>query len=155
MKKKLKTLAVFQRFLKVYAWFAHRNYLNFITRWLTTTMANFNISLNHPKKSNNLKELAYTWKKLMPADAQHLFKVKSINENTAITEIHIHCPLRGTGNTKACYKLMNYDRQLLKKIGGQLVVLESQSSAEQTFCKLAIRKAGVDISDLKPAHLPD
>ena len=88
----------------------------------------------------------------MPPDGQEYFKVTGFDEQTAYTEIHLPCPLRGSGNPHACYRLMNYDRQLMKKVGGELVVLESQSNSGKPYCKLAIRKQGADLSDLKQAH---
>ena len=48
--------------------------------------------------------------------------------------------------------MMNYDRTLMEKVGGQLIVLETQANSGKDHCKLAIRKAGEDISDLVPAH---
>ena len=84
--------------------------------------------------------------------AKEYFKIDEITEDTAYTKIHLECPLKGTGNVEACYKLMNYDRSLMKAIGGELVVLESQSNSGKNYCRLAIRKQGQDISDLIPAH---
>ena len=84
--------------------------------------------------------------------ASEYFKVSEITSDTAFTEIHLHCPLRGSGNAEACYKLMNYDRSLMKAVGGELVVLESQSNSGKDYCRLAIRRKGDDTSDLVPAH---
>lgn len=90
----------------------------------------------------------------MPPDGQEFFKIGEYDEKTAFTEIHLHCPLRGTGNVEACHKLMNYDRQLMDQVGGQLIVLESQSNSGKHYCQLAIRKKGDGISDLKAAYSP-
>ena len=95
---------------------------------------------------------AEAWQQLMPPDGQEYFKIAEVSADTAYTEIHLHCPLRGSGDVQACYKLMNYDRKLMEKVGGQLIVLESQSNSGESFCKLAIRKKGADVSDLIPAH---
>ena len=152
MKKYLEKQVVFSSTLRVFAFFAKSNLFNGITQWLTTQSANLNVLLNRPKKGKNVKELAKTWQELMPPDGQEYFKIKEITDDTAFTEIHLHCPLRGTGNVEACYKLMNYDRKLMEKTGGQLVVLESQSNSGKNYCRLAIRKQGDDISDLTPAY---
>ncbi|MEM6831190.1 MAG: hypothetical protein AAF551_11810 [Bacteroidota bacterium] len=48
---------------------------------------------------------------------------------------------------------MNYDRALMKNIGGSLTVLESQSNSGQQYCRLAIRKLEDPTDDLLPAHL--
>ena len=137
------------------------DFLSFLAEWeisertipfLTEILANINLSLNNPKASNHLKDLASTWKELMPPDGQDHFQIKEITDDTAYVEIHLHCPLRGTGKVDSCYKFMNYDRILMEKVGGSLTVLESQSNSGKNFCKLAIRQIGVSTADLVPAH---
>lgn len=136
-------------------------FLSFLAEWeisentipfLTEVLANINLSLNNPKISKNLKDLANTWKELMPPDGQEFFQIREITDDTAYVEIHLHCPLRGSGKVDSCFKFMNYDRKLMEKVGGTLTVLESQSNSGKTYCKLAIRKAGVSTEDLIPAH---
>ena len=153
MKKYLEKLDVFEFSLKLFSIFSRYNFFNPFTKFITTSAAKLNMYLNKPEKSSDIKELAEIWQKLMPPDGKELFIIKSIDKNTAITEIHLHCPLRETGDVNSCFKLMNYDRTIMKKVGGQLVVLESQTNSGNNYCKLAIRKEGEDISDLKPAHL--
>jgi hypothetical protein len=155
VKKYLEKQAVFNFTLKILAFFSQRKWGKSLTSWATTQTANLNLLLNKPKKAVNTEELAKTWQQLMPPDGQENFKIKEITDDTAITEIHLHCPLRGTGNVEACYKLMNYDRKLMDKVGGELIVLESQSNSGKPYCKLAIRKKGADTTDLIPAHQQD
>lgn len=88
----------------------------------------------------------------MPPDGWKYFQIKEITAETAYVEIHLHCPLRGTGKVHTCYKMMNYDRKLMRGVGGSLIVLESQSNSGKEFCKLAIRREGVSTHDLVPAH---
>ena len=152
MKKLLEKQVVFSATLKLLAFLGQRSAFNGLTYRLTTWVANLNLYLNKPPRSKSAADLAKTWKSLMPPDGQDHFKISNVDEQTAYTEIHLHCPLRGTGNTEACYKLMNYDRTLMEQVGGQLIVLESQSNSGNNFCKLAIRSAKADTSDLKPAH---
>ena len=152
MKKLLEKLVVFRATLKVLAFFAQREIFSSLTEWATRSSAKLNILINKPRPSQKINELAETWQKMMPPDGREFFKIAEITADTAYTEIHLHCPLRGTGNVEACYKLMNYDRSLMKAIGGELIVLESQSNSGKNFCRLAIRKSGEDTSDLTPAH---
>ncbi len=116
---------------------------------MSKSSAKLNLSLNKPEVATSVDELGKTWVSLMPPDAQHKFKFTGSDEKTAFTEIHIKCPLRGSGDPHACYHLMNYDRTLMEKVGGQLIVLETQANSGKDHCKLAIRKAGEDISDLE------
>lgn len=152
MKKYLGTQRVFNFILKILAFFAKRNAFAKLTHWATQKNATLNLKINRPKPATQVADLAKSWKELMPYDGQEFFKISSITEDTAYTEIHLHCPLRGTGNVEACYKLMNYDRRLMKGIGGKLVVLESQSNSGKAFCSLAIRKESAGTDDLIPAH---
>ena len=152
MKKLLEKQVVFNATLKMLAFFAQRKRLDKITQWSTKASAQLNVFLNKPKPTENVEELAEAWKKMMPKDGQEFFKISEVTADTAFTEIHLHCPLRDTGNVEACYKLMNYDRRLMEVIGGELIVLESQSHSGKNYCRLAIKKQGDDTSDLIPAH---
>ena len=153
MKKILEKQAVFNATLIFFTFFAKRPFFTRLTQWFTTLTASLNLKLNKTKASKDIEELAQTWQALMPPDGQEHFKINEIKGNTAFAQIHLHCPLRGTGNVKACYKLKNYDRKLMDKVGGELIVLESQSNSGKHFCQLAIRPKGADTSDLIPAHL--
>ncbi len=153
MKKLLEKQSVFNALLKFYSFLAQRAAFSFLTKWFTSLSAKVNILLNKPSKTKDLNTLAQTWLDLMPPDGQKHFKISEIKDDTAYAEIHLHCPLRGSGNAHACYKLMNYDRKLMEAVGGQLVVLESQSNSGEKYCKLAIRRKGESIVDLQQAHL--
>ncbi|MEO0471231.1 MAG: hypothetical protein AAF206_16500 [Bacteroidota bacterium] len=152
MKKLLEKQAVFKFVLRFLAFFAQRKAFYHFAIWGTNLTARLNLLLNRPRPSSTVVELAESWQQLMPPDGQDLFPIQSITEDTAYTEIHLHCPLRGSGNVAACYRLMNYDRQLMAKVGGQLIVLDSQANSGKNYCRLAIRKQGDDTSDLVPAH---
>ena len=152
MKKYLEKQLVFNAVLRFLAFFSKRKGFDQWTHFFTRLMAKLNLYLNKPKPGQNLEELATSWQQMMPPDGQDYFKVAEVTADTAYVEIHLHCPLRGTGNVEACYKLMNYDRSLMKAVGGHLVVLESQSNSGQHHCRLAIRRTDQDISDLVPAH---
>ena len=141
--------------LRIFAFFAKRKGFTRFTQFLTTKAANLNIKLNKPQPATNVEALAHAWQQMMPSDAQDKFTIEGINQatDTAWVKIHIQCPLRGTGNAEACYKLMNYDRTLMKKVGGELIVKESQSNSGEDHCILAIRKRGANTSNITPAHL--
>ena len=86
----------------------------------------------------------------MPPNDQELFRITEVTEEAAFAEIHLNCPLRGSGDGQACHALMNYDRLLMKVVGGQLEVLESQATSGKTFCRLAIRKVSGGQSEREP-----
>lgn len=140
MRQYLRSQEVFNRVLKLLAFFAQKKIFDRFTFWATKKNASLNLRLNKPKPVNNVSDLAKSWKKMMPSDGQKFFKIKEITNETAYIEIHLDCPLRGTGNIDACHKLMNYDRSLMKSIGGELTVIESQSNSGKTYCSLEINK---------------
>lgn len=152
MKKLLEKQAVFFLTLKILAVFARRSYFDQITLWMTRAFAKLNVRLNQAKPVTEVTALAAAWQEMMPPDGQEFFKITEVTSDTAFAEIHLHCPLRATGDVHACYKLMNYDRSLMQAVGGELVVLESQSNSGKNYCRLAIQKAGQDMKDLIPAH---
>ncbi len=152
MKQILEKQVVFSGTLSFLAFLAQRPRLQKTTAWFTSRFAQLNLYLNKPAQTKELHSLANQWKALMPPDGQENFKVKEVTEDTAFTEIHLKCPLRGSGNVEACYELMNYDRKLMDAVGGTLIVLESQSNSGKDYCSLAIRPKGASIEDLTPAH---
>jgi hypothetical protein len=155
-KDKLKILLHKQRIfvfvLNILGALSRHSVFDDIVQKSTLILAKLNVSVIDPKFPTDVMGLAQQWKAMMPVDGQEFFKITSVTKDTAYTEIHLHCPLRDSGNVRACYKLMNYDRQLMKSIGGQLIVLTSQSNSGQSFCQLAIRKSNQPTTDLTPAH---
>ena len=155
IKRILEKQAVFNATLRLLAFLGQRPFFDFLTKGITSAVARLNTSLNRPPVARTTSELADRWMEMMPPDGQEHFKVTKTDSDTAFAEIHLHCPLRGTGDVQACYKLMNYDRKLMEKVGGQLIVLESQSNSGKDHCKLAIRPINADNGDLTPAHERD
>ena len=83
---------------------------------------------------------------------QRMQKITNMNEDTVYAESHVWCPLRGSGDVHACYKMMEFDRCMIETIGGQFVVLRSQAEPGVKICKIAIRKSGKSTKDLIHAH---
>lgn len=133
------------------AFFARRNYLSGIAFFITDKLASTTIKNKKIAKANSLEELGKQWQRGFPSDKQ--VPITHIDNDTVYSEIHTLCPLRGTGDTTACYRMMHYDRKIVDKAGGQLVVLKSQAESSVNHCELAMRFKGEAIDDLIPAHL--
>ncbi|MFN3202852.1 MAG: hypothetical protein ACE366_30950 [Bradymonadia bacterium] len=103
------------------------------------------------RPQTSAEDLAQEWNRLMPRP-RTAFPVVDTDGETAFVEIHVECPLRGSGHAEACWRSMEFDRALIQASGGRLVVMESQSVTGATCCKLAIRPAGADFDDLPVAH---
>ena len=137
----LNSLKTFERTVALLATIARHQVLGPVAKPLTRALAWLNVRINGHRSQASLAELGQTWKAMMPPNDQKLFRISEVTEEAAFAEIHLHCPLRGTGDGQACHALMNYDRSLMKAVGGQLEVLESQATSGKTYCRLAIRRA--------------
>ncbi|HAI76502.1 MAG TPA: hypothetical protein DCM08_09660 [Microscillaceae bacterium] len=137
--------------LKMLAFVARRPKWRKLSDWLTTTLANSTIRSKRIRQATDLQQLGEQWQRGFPSKKQ--VPISHIDERTVYAEIHTPCPLRGTGDTHACYAMMRYDREIVKKAGGVFVVLQSQATPGQTFCKVAMRFQQADVSDLVSAHL--
>jgi hypothetical protein len=96
-------------------------------------------------------ELGREWQRMMPNP--RVMPVTHVDGPTAYGEIHVPCPLRGSGDVEACHRLMAYDRALLRPAGARFVVLESQAEPGVTRCRVAMRPAVLPADDLIPAHV--
>ena len=101
--------------------------------------------------ATDLPALAAAWQRGFPSAKQ--VPIQSIDAGTVIAEIQTPCPLRGSGDTRACWRMMEYDRQVARAAGGAFVVLRSQAEPGVTSCRVALRASGADLSDLIPAHM--
>ncbi|UUY07773.1 hypothetical protein LRS11_18460 [Pseudomonas sp. J452] len=98
--------------------------------------------------------IAEEWRRLF--GLPQFWHIQRLEDDTAYCEIRFPCALEGSGDVAACQRLMEYDRALLKKIGGQLVVLQSRADPQvRGGCQVAIRRIDDLRSDLIPARLLD
>lgn len=139
-----------QATLRLLAFFARRPGLSWITSALTRSLAAITVRSKGIGAAANLQELGPLWQRSFPSSKQ--VPIESIDRNTVFAQIHTPCPLRGTGDVHACYRMMEFDRRVLEKAGGQFVVLDSQATPGRTFCRVAMRLKGENIEDLRPAH---
>ena len=137
----LNSLKTFERTLALLAAIARHRLLGGLAKPLTGALAWLNVRVNGHRPQESLTKLSQTWMAMMPPNDQEFFRVTEVTKEAAYAEIHLNCPLRGTGDGKACHALMNYDRSLMKAVGGQLEVLESQATSGKAFCRLAIRRS--------------
>jgi hypothetical protein len=107
------------------------------TRLIARLLANYSWLRNKGKKQHSLTAMAEEWRRMFGLD--RFWRITKVEDETVHAEIHFPCSLEGTGDLAACHRLMEYDRALLDKIGGQLVVLESRADpAVSGCCKVAI-----------------
>lgn len=109
------------------------------------------ISLRRAMPKQDMLEVGREWKRMFPLSGMQ--EIISADADTVYAEAYTWCPLRNSGDVRACYKMMEFDRKLLEKIGGQLVVLQSQAEHGVKVCRIAIRRPGKSVNDLIPAHV--
>jgi hypothetical protein len=101
---------------------------------------------------SDLPDLGKAWQRGFPSAKQ--VPIESINATTVFAQIHTPCPLAGSGDLRACHRMMEYDREVLRHAGGQFVVLESQATPGVKHCRVAMRLNNMPTDDLVPAYQP-
>lgn len=101
--------------------------------------------------TRQISGLGTAWQRGFPSAKQ--VPIEAVTTDTVFARIETPCPLRGTGRTAACWRMMEYDRAVTAAAGGQFVVLQSQAEPGITVCRVALRWAGADMMDLTPAHI--
>lgn len=107
--------------------------------------------MTNARPQSSIEDVGKEWQRMFPSRKE--VPITGIEDGTVYAEIHTKCPHRGTGNVDGCYRMMEYDRKMLERIGGQLVVLRSQAEPGVEVCQVAIRKADVSVDELIPAHI--
>lgn len=120
-------------------------------RWLMHLFGDVTMRLGRARPRTGVEAVGREWQRMF-ARAEDV-PITSIEGDTVRAEIHLRCPYRGSGNVDGCYRMMEYDRRMLERIGGQLVVLRSQAEPGVEICQLAIRTQDAGTEDLVPAHV--
>jgi hypothetical protein len=139
-----------QAVMSLLAFLARRPRLSFASSLLTRSLARVTAKAKAIGKANEIAELGSLWQRSFPSKKQ--VPIESVSGNTIIAQIHTPCPLRGSGDVHACYRMMEFDREVVRRAGGQFVVLESQATPGVTFCRVAMRLKGESLADLPAAH---
>lgn len=141
-----------QATLRLLAFFARRPALTPVSNLLTRSLAKITVKSKRIGPATTIEELGPLWQRSFPAKKQ--VPIERVDAHTVFAQIHTPCPLRGTGDVGACYRMMEFDRRVVDRAGGQFVVLESQATPGRTFCRVAMRLKGESVENLKPAHEP-
>lgn len=124
------------------------------TRSIARLLAQWTWWRNAGQPREDAGAIAKEWQRLF--GLPQFWPIKRLSEDTAYCEILFPCSLEGSGDLAACHRLMEYDRALLKKIGGELIVLQSRADPQVTgSCKVAIRGLNAVRRELIPTRLLD
>lgn len=148
--KKLYSMPVFMLTLWLTGTFIRIPLLASLLRSMVATMARLVLWTWGEKKKENIVEISRSWTDLMPRPRSK-FPIIEIKDGIAIGEIHVHCPLRGTGNSLACFNLMEFDRTIVAGLGGDLTVTNTQSTSGLGYCTVAIKAKDAEWKNTKSA----
>lgn len=144
---------LFNGFLGATSRLARRPALNSVTSLIMRLLARGTLMIKGGRARQNVAEVGQEWQRMFPS--KKMVPIKTIENETVFAEIRAQCPLRATGDVRACYRLMEYDRRMLHSLGGQLIVLQSQAEPGIEVCQVAIRKLDDKRTDLIAAHERD
>lgn len=139
-----------QAVLVAIAFFARRPQLESVSNLLTRSLAQLTVRIKSIGKARQVADLGPLWQRSFPSKKQ--VPIESTSDDTVIAQIHTPCPLRGSGDVHACYRMMEFDREVLRRAGGQFVVLESQATPGVSVCRVAMRLKGEPLDGLVAAH---
>lgn len=139
--------------LHVLAWIARKPRLATLSRWTGRGLAAVTCRAKGVRRAADVAELGIAWQRSFPSTKE--VPIESVLGSTVIAQIHTRCPLRGTGDVEACYRMMEFDRAVVERAGGRFVVLDSQATPGVAHCRVAMRLADVPMEDLAPAHLAE
>ncbi|MEI7473819.1 MAG: hypothetical protein WCK67_03490 [bacterium] len=148
--KKIYNMPVFMTVLWLFSALAKFSPSRHFTLYCMNVLGIIVSKIHSSSPKDSLEKIAGGWTEQMPKPKEK-FPITYLSDTVAIGEIHVHCPLRGTGNLEACYTLMQFDRSIVERMGGKLIVIESQASSQNDYCKVAICKSKDDWDGLKSA----
>lgn len=136
--------------LHALAFLARRPKLERLSYAVSRLFARATVQAKHISRAHSTAELGPLWQRSFPSKKQ--VPIESTSEDTVVAQIHTRCPLRGSGDLEACYRMMEFDREVMRRAGGQFVVLQSQATPGLSHCRVAMRMHGESLADLVPAH---
>lgn len=128
-----------------------RTSFHFRTKVIARILAKISLIKNRARRKETVRGIAEEWCRMFGLPQYWI--IKKIENDTAYCEIRFDCSLEKTGDVQACYRLMEYDRAMLKRIGGKCTILESRADPDvRDRCLLAIRKFEDPREDLAPGQ---
>lgn len=128
------------------------NSLMDLTHWLTETelrnvvgkpvmrgLGSLTLAVKKAEGKSTALESAEEWQRMFPS--KKMVPITTVDGDTIHAEIRSECPYRGSGNVEGCYRMMEYDRKMMEKIGSKFVVVKSQAEPGVTHCQVVISKS--------------
>lgn len=132
------------------------NSLMGLTHWLTETklrniigkpimrgLGSLTLVVKKAGKKETAIESAEEWQRMFPS--KKMVPITRIDGDTVYAEIQSECPYQGSGNVEGCYRMMEYDRKMMEKIGATFIVVKSQAEKGVSHCQIAISKKKTEL----------
>lgn len=127
-----------------------------LTHWLTETelrnvigkpvmrgLGSLTLAVKKADEKSTAKEAAEEWQRMFPS--KKMVPITNVDGDTVHAEIRSECPYRASGNVNGCYRMMEYDRKMMEKIGSKFIVVKSQAEPGVTHCQIVISKSTKDL----------
>jgi hypothetical protein len=142
---------LFNSLVNVTHWLTESEKRNVLGKPVSRFLGSVTLIIKKGKKEESIEDIAKEWQRMFPS--KKMVPIVKLEDDTVFAEIRSPCPYRGSGNTKGCYRMMEYDRKLMEAIGADFVVLSSQAEPGVDYCRIAITNNIENRKDLVPAHV--
>lgn len=129
---------LFNSLINLTHWLTETKLRNIIGKPLMRTLGSLTLTVKKAQKKNTALESAEEWQRMFPS--KKMVPITKIEEGTVYAEIRSECPYRGSGNIEGCYRMMEYDRKMMEKIGTSFTVIKSQAEPGVNHCQVAMSK---------------
>jgi lipoate synthase len=127
---------LFNSFIGLTHWLTATKLRNIMGKPLMRGLGGLTLTVKKAKKKGSAIESAEEWQRMFPS--KKMVPITKIDSDTVYAEIRSECPYRGSGNVEGCYRMMEYDRKMMEKIGSTFVVVKSQAERGVSYCQIAI-----------------
>ncbi|MBT3981672.1 MAG: hypothetical protein HOE90_09990 [Bacteriovoracaceae bacterium] len=126
----------FNLFLNLLGALSKNPRLQLVSKYTMRAFANLTMLVKRARRANDLEQLGNEWQRMFPS--KKFVPITHHDENKVYAQILGKCPVTASGDLSACHRLMEYDRHILKKIGGEFEVLQSKADPNIEVCLVAM-----------------
>ena len=119
-------------------WLTETKHRNVIGKPIMRGLGGLTLAVKKADEQSSATAAAEEWQRMFPS--KKMVPITSIEGDTVYAEIRSECPYRGSGNVEGCYRMMEYDRKIMEKIGSTFIVVKSQAEPGVSHCQVAISK---------------
>jgi len=134
---------LFKSLMGLTHWLTETKLRNIIGKPLMRTLGSVTLTVKKAEKKSTALESAEEWQRMFPS--KKMVPLTRIENETVYAEIRSECPYRGSGNVEGCYRMMEYDRKMMEKIGTSFTIIKSQAEPGVSHCQVAMSKSSSNL----------